>query len=129
MSSSGYVRARRLPRRLRYERRPRPAVLTAAVLAAFYVVVAFLAPAELPWLFQRFVAITNGVLVLLVILFSFEDLSRRRGAVTADRWRKTLLVRCVAIALCAMTVVWWLSPAAPIKVSELQTPTAPASSQ
>lgn len=92
-------------------------MLTSIVLAAFYLVIAFLAPGELPWLFQRMVGITNGLLVLLVVLFAFEDYKRRRWQPAAQRPRVALLVRCAAVALCMLTLAWWLSPAAPIKIA------------
>jgi len=92
--------------------------MASAVLVAFFVVVLFLAPRELPWLFQRFVALTNALLVLLVVLFAFEPYYRRMRVGTADRWRKVLLIRALAIAGFLVTLAWWLSPAAPIKVAD-----------
>ena len=119
MTSSSYIQAKRGSRRLRYQRRPQPVVMATVVLAVFYLVVFRLAPDELPWLFQRFVALTNGVLVLLVVLFAFERYRLRSGPTAA---RTALLVRCVAIAGFLLTVAWWLSPAAPIKVADRQQP-------
>ena len=117
MSTSGKIALRRF-KKARTE--PRPALLTATILVAFYVVLYFALPHELrdrmPPFFQRLVAVVAGVLAMLVTIFALREWGFYRSVkligVGRVQWA-TVLGALVFI----LVLAWWLSPWAPLRAA------------